>query len=173
MGTRFEELRSIPDQAPELPLGICLDTAHAFEAGYAIHTAAGLDETIAALDASVTLDRVAVVHVNDSKTPFDLRVDRHENIGQGKIGRQAFARILTHPRLSASVAAGLPGRGFILETPIDAPGDDRKNVRALWELSGVAAELVPPLPTNGFSMVRAVRKKVSSRAGKSSVKRRE
>ena len=71
---------------------------------------------------------MAVVHVNDSKAPLGSRVDRHENIGQGKIGLEAFRRILNHPLLT--------GRAFILETPIDKPGDDRKNVAALWKLVG-------------------------------------
>jgi len=157
LGTRFEELAEILQQARDLPLGVCLDTAHAFEAGYAIHTAAGLEETIAAVDRTVTLQRLGVVHVNDSKTPFGSRVDRHENIGLGKIGREAFQRILKHPRLSASAEGGLPGRAFILETPIDAPGDDRRNVRALWGLAGIPVKQAPAA-VKGFSMVRASRK---------------
>jgi hypothetical protein len=66
--------------------------------------------------------------VNDSKTPFASRVDRHEHIGQGKIGLEAFGRILNHPLLA--------GRAFILETPIDKPGDDKRNVAVLWKLIG-------------------------------------
>jgi len=76
----------------------------------------------------VGIDRVPVVHVNDSKTPFGSRVDRHEHIGKGKIGLEAFGRILNHRLLA--------GRAFILETPIDKPGDDRRNVAALWKLLG-------------------------------------
>jgi deoxyribonuclease-4 len=158
LGTRMEELAEIMRLAPDLPLGTCIDTAHAFEAGYAIHTAEGLEEFVAALERTVTLRRLGVLHVNDSKTPFGSRVDRHENIGQGKIGREAFQRILRHPRLAAAVGGnGLPGRAFILETPIDAPGDDRRNVRALWELAGVPVKQAPAA-VKGFSMVRASRK---------------
>ena len=113
-----------------MPLGICLDTAHAFEAGYEIHTAEGLDRTIEELDRVVGLRHLYVVHANDSKTPFGSRVDRHEHIGKGAIGVDAFRRILTHPRLSSRAPEGLPGRVFILETPIDVPGDDRRNVCA-------------------------------------------
>jgi deoxyribonuclease-4 len=170
IGARFEELRAILDLAPELPLGICLDTAHAFAAGYAIHTAEGLESTIAALDRTVTLSRVALLHVNDSKAPFDSRLDRHEHIGLGKIGRPAFQRILTHPRLSAAVAGGLPGRAFILETPIDAPGDDRRNVRLLWALAGVRAKQAPRVE-DGFSMVRAKNAKKKSPQRKPPAKR--
>ena len=173
IGSRFEELKAIMDALPELPAGICLDTAHAFHAGYPIHTEAGLGETIGALDRTVGLGRVAVLHVNDSKTPFGSRVDRHEHIGRGGMGLEAFRRILNHPRFSAQAGTGrpgagrtgsgrnetemganegesprvgcggLPGRAFLLETPIDKPGDDRRNVRRLWDLVGIAAKQAP------------------------------
>jgi deoxyribonuclease IV len=165
VGSRFEELRAILDQAPELPLGMCLDTAHAFESGYEIHTADGLTRTIADLDRAVGLARVAVVHVNDSKTPLGSRVDRHEHIGRGKIGLEAFGRILTHPQLVAGGPSGLAGRAFILETPIDEPGDDRRNVRNVWELAGLSVKQAPDAE-NGFSMLRASARAASTREGK-------
>jgi deoxyribonuclease-4 len=175
IGSRFEELRAIMDAAPELPLGICLDTAHAFHAGYEIHTEAGLAQTIAAHDRTVGLARVAVLHVNDSKTPFASRVDRHEHIGRGHFGKghfgkgksglEAFRRILNHPSLSASAATGRPGRAFLLETPIDAPGDDRRNVRRLWDLVGIPVKQAPRAQ-NGFSMMpRARRSEPAARPG--------
>ena len=74
------------------------------------------------------LDRVAVIHVNDSKTALGSRIDRHEHIGKGKIGLEAFRAILNH--------ALLAGKVFIAETPIDRPGDDRRNVATLWKLVG-------------------------------------
>src|SRR5437879_997227 len=157
------------DGAPELPLGVCLDTAHAFHAGYDIRSEAGLAQTIAALDRTVGLGRVAVLHVNDSKTPFASRVDRHEHIGCGKIGLEAFRRILNHPNLSASAATGGPGRAFLLETPIDAPGDDRRNVRCLWDLAGIPVRQAPRAQ-NGFTMMPRTRRVSRSRA-KSSRKR--
>jgi len=170
IGVRFEELRSILNGAPEIPLGICLDTAHAFEAGYDIHTEQGLERTIAALDSTVGLARVYVVHTNDSKTPFGSRTDRHEHIGRGAIGLEAFRRMLNHPRLSARAPEGLPGRAFILETPIDVPGDDRRNVRTLWELTGLEGQQVPEAK-NGFSMLRAVRKSSKKAAAKTRLKK--
>ena len=154
LGARFAELRAILDQISELPLGVCLDTAHAFEAGYDVRTETGLEQMLTELDGDVGLARVPIVHVNDSKTSLGSRVDRHEHIGRGQIGRKAFGRILTHPRLAAGGPGGLPGRAFILETPIDAPGDDRRNVRALWELAGVPLKQAPRAE-NGFSMQRA------------------
>ena len=128
VGSRFEELKGILDACPDLPLGICIDTAHTFAAGWDLRTVTGLESTLEAVDRTVGIDRVLVVHMNDSKTPFGSRVDRHEHIGKGKIGLEAFGRILNHRLLA--------GRAFILETPIDKPGDDRRNVAALWKLLG-------------------------------------
>jgi deoxyribonuclease-4 len=128
VGSRFEELHEIIHRCADVPLGVCVDTAHTFEAGFDIRTPEGLEATLQVIDRTVGLARVAVVHVNDSKTPFASRVDRHEHIGQGKIGLEAFGRILNHPLLA--------GRAFILETPIDKPGDDRRNVAVLWKLIG-------------------------------------
>jgi deoxyribonuclease-4 len=153
VGARFEEIKAILDQARDLPMGVCLDTAHTLEAGYDITTEEGLETTIAAVVRTVGLDRVYVLHVNDSKTPLGSRVDRHEHIGRGKIGLAAFGRILNHARLGPGTQ-GLAGRAFILETPIDRPGDDRRNVRALWELVGVSVRQAPKAE-NGFSMLKA------------------
>jgi deoxyribonuclease IV len=152
VGARFEELRAILDATNDLPMGVCLDTAHTFEAGYDITTEEGLARTLDTVERTVRLDRVYVLHVNDSKTPLGSRVDRHEHIGKGKIGLKAFGRILNHPRLGPGLQS-LPGRAFILETPIDRPGDDRRNVRALWELVGVDLKHAPKADA-GFSMVR-------------------
>jgi deoxyribonuclease IV len=165
VGSRFEEIQAILEQTADLPMGVCLDTAHTFEAGYEITTEEGLEKTLDAVDRTVGLDCVYVLHVNDSKTPLGSRVDRHENIGQGHIGRKAFGRILNHPRLGPG-AGGLPGRAFILETPIDKPGDDRRNVRTLWELVGVSEELAP-MAEAGFSMARGERKPLAQRTPRS------
>ena len=160
VGARFEEIKAILDQTGDLPMGVCLDTAHTLEAGYDITTEAGLESTLAAVDRTVGLDRVFVLHVNDSKTPLGSRVDRHEHIGRGKIGLKAFARILNHARLGPG-SQGLPGRAFILETPIDRPGDDRRNVRALWDLLGVSVQQAPKAE-DGFSMLMPKKKAKAS-----------
>jgi deoxyribonuclease-4 len=151
IGAWFSELRQVLDLVPELPVGMCLDTAHAFEAGHDLRTEDGLERMLHELDTEIGLRRVPVVHVNDSKTALGSRVDRHEHIGRGQIGREAFRRILTHPRLVASGPDGLPGRGFILETPIEGPGDDRRNVRTVWQLAGFSVRQAPRAE-NGFSM---------------------
>jgi len=165
LGARFEELAAILDAAPDLPLGVCLDTAHMFHAGYDIRTEAGLERTVEAIERTVGLDRVFVLHMNDSKTPLGSRVDRHEHIGKGKVGLEAFRRILNHPMLSTKGAHGLAGRAFILETPLEAPGDDRRNVRTLWKLVGMTARQAPGAE-DGFSMLRrpAKRKKKTKAA---------
>jgi deoxyribonuclease-4 len=156
VGARFEEIEAILDQTADLPIGVCLDTAHTLEAGYDITTEEGLETTLAAVDRTIGLSRVYVLHLNDSKTPLGSRVDRHEHIGRGKIGLKAFGRILNHARLGPGLQ-GLPGRAFILETPIDRPGDDRRNVRALWDLVGVSPKQAPKAE-NGFSMLKVKKK---------------
>jgi deoxyribonuclease IV len=128
LGSRLEELQAILQLCPDLPLGVCIDTAHTFASGWSIHTEEGLSHALRDIDRIVGLDRVAVVHVNDSKTALGSRVDRHQHIGKGLIGLEAFGRILNHPLLAKCA--------FILETPIDKPGDDKRNVAALWRLVG-------------------------------------
>jgi len=128
VGARFSELRAILDLCTELPMGICVDTAHLFAAGHDLRRAEGLELALTEISVTVGLERVFVIHVNDSKGALGSHLDRHEHIGKGKIGLEGFRRILNHPQLA--------GRAFILETPIDRPGDDRRNVDALWKLVG-------------------------------------
>ena len=92
-------------------VGACLDTAHLFAAGYDIRTPAGLESTIEVIDRTIGLENVPVIHANDSKIALGGRVDRHEHIGKGKIGAEAFRRILTHPRLGRYVSGGSAGAG--------------------------------------------------------------
>lgn len=156
VGSRFEELRDIMLACSDLPLGVCIDTAHLFATGFDIRTSEGLDSTLQLIDRTVGLASVAVVHMNDSKVALGARVDRHEHIGRGKIGLEAFGRILNHPLLA--------GRAFILETPIDKPGDDRRNVAALWKLVGV--ELPKVKARDGFKARRNAKARASSNKSK-------
>jgi deoxyribonuclease-4 len=164
VGSRLEELAEIVAGLKNVPVEACLDTAHLFAAGYDIKSETGLTTTIDVIDSTIGLDRVRIFHANDSKIPLGGRVDRHENIGEGKIGAEAFHRVLTHPRLGASSPHGLTGRAFILETPIDQPGDDRRNVAKLWELAGLS-EQAPPAE-KGFSMLTAAIKKIQIKTAK-------
>ena len=109
VGSRLEEVAEILAGLKDVPAAACLDTAHLFAAGYDIQSEAGLTSTIDVIDSTIGLEHVPVFHVNDSKIPLGGRVDRHENIGEGKIGAEAFQRILTHPRLGASSPARLNG----------------------------------------------------------------
>jgi deoxyribonuclease-4 len=155
VGSRLEEVGAIVSGLAGLDAGACLDTAHLFAAGYDVSTEAGLEATISKIEDTIGLEKVFVFHVNDSKIPLGGRVDRHAHIGEGKIKSDAFARILKHPRLGCDLATGLPGRVFLLETPIEDSGDDRRNVAKLWELSGVEG----PGAEKGYSMLTAALKK--------------
>jgi deoxyribonuclease IV len=157
IGARLEEVGEILAGLRNMPVGACLDTAHLFAAGYDIKSESGLASTIGQIDGAIGLENVPVFHVNDSKIPLGGRVDRHEHIGKGKIGAEAFARILRHPRFGTAGPEGLVGRVFVAETPIDDPGDDRRNVAALWELAGLKEQA--PEAEKGFSMLTAALKK--------------
>jgi len=157
VGARLEEVAEILAGLRNLPVGACLDTAHLFAAGYDIKTAGGLASTIGQIDGAIGLENVPVIHVNDSRIPLGGRVDRHEHIGKGKIGAAAFGRILRHPRFGTTAPEGLTGRAFVAETPIDDPGDDRRNVAVLWELAGLQEQA--PQAEKGFSMLTAALKK--------------
>jgi len=168
IGARLEELGEILAGLKELQVGACLDTAHLFAAGYDIKSESGLASTLGQIDGSISLENVPVFHVNDSKVELGGRVDRHEHIGEGKIGAEAFARFLRHPRLASVGPEGLLGRTFLAETPINDPGDDRRNVAKLWELAGLKEQA--PEAEKGFSMLTPALKKklaVAQRAGRS------
>jgi deoxyribonuclease-4 len=130
LGSRFEELHVMREYAAkttDLPIGFCLDTCHLLAAGFDVSTAPGLRHTVAEADRLLGLDNVRVIHANDSKAPLGSHVDRHENIGVGYIGLDGFRRILAHP--------GLRNKAFILETPVDKDGDDKRNLdtlKLLW-----------------------------------------
>lgn len=97
LGYRFEHLQRIIDSVSEPErLAVCIDTAHALAAGYDLTSAAGAKAVLHELDDVIGLNRVRVLHVNDSKVPRGKRVDRHEHIGRGHVARDAFATILKH-----------------------------------------------------------------------------
>ncbi|MGN0570067.1 MAG: deoxyribonuclease IV [Candidatus Fimenecus sp.] len=113
VGSRFEELREIIDRV-ELKdkMGVCLDTCHVYDAGYDI--VGDIDGVLTQFDKIIGLERLQAIHINDSKNPFKSHKDRHEKIGEGSIGTEAFERIINHPAL-----CNLP---FFLETPNDLAG---------------------------------------------------
>lgn len=123
IGHRFEHLREISELCPDLNLGVCLDTAHAFTAGYDIRDEDGLSAALDSLDANVELENVRAVHFNDSKAAYNSRVDRHWHVGLGHIGDEALRRVASHPRLAHAA--------FLLETPVDETRDDAGNLETL------------------------------------------
>ena len=113
VGRNFTELAQILDKVKEIDkMGICLDTCHVFDGGYDI--VERLDDVLSEFDHCIGLDKLKAVHLNDSKNTLGSHKDRHEKIGQGYIGIDAFTRIINHPALR-----NLP---FYLETPNDLAG---------------------------------------------------
>lgn len=111
IGRNFEELRAIMDLSG-LDLGVCLDTCHVWDGGYDI--VGNLDGVLDEFDRIIGLDKLKAIHLNDTMNVFAAHKDRHEKIGKGKIGLEAFERIVNHPKLR-----DLP---FYLETPCDLQG---------------------------------------------------
>ena len=129
LGWRFEQMRAILDglQQPDR-LGFCFDTCHVFAAGYDISTRKGYEQTMKEFDRVLGLDRLQAFHVNDSKKGLGCRVDRHENIGKGAIGIEAFRCLMRDARFRA-----VPK---VLETPKENDMDI-VNLRLLRRLAGV------------------------------------
>ena len=133
MGVTFAELAAmIAATGGDARLGVCLDTAHLLASGHELRTAEGLDATVSSFAQTVGLERLVMVHLNDSKTPLGSNRDRHENIGEGEIGREAMRLIVNHRAF-----ADIPG---ILEVPgYEGQGPDRANLDTLRELRGKEA----------------------------------
>jgi deoxyribonuclease-4 len=128
MGSSFEEIQRIIDRIEsEERVAVCLDTAHAFAAGYDIRTAEGVDQTLKRFDAALGLNRLKVIHLNDSKGDLGSGRDRHEHIGLGYIGEEGFRALLKQEALRA-----VP---FIMETPNDERQDEAGNIKKVRELA--------------------------------------
>jgi deoxyribonuclease IV len=123
IGHRFEHLREIMDRCPELSLGVCFDTAHAFTAGYDLREHEGLEALIKKIQKTVKTRNVRAIHFNDSRAEYNSRVDRHWHIGEGHIGTAALRRVAQHPSLAHAA--------FILETPYIDPRVDVQNLNML------------------------------------------
>ncbi len=109
------------------PVAVCLDTCHVHVAGYDIVSADGYIETMKLVESTVGFGAVKVWHCNDAKAAMGSKLDRHEHIGEGTIGAEAFRRLL-HDKRFAHAA-------FIAETPVDSPGDEARNVGVLRTLA--------------------------------------
>jgi len=127
LGSSFEQVAEVIEHLRNhVPVGACIDTCHVHVSGYDIVSEAGFHETLNKLDAAIGLKNVPVWHCNDAKAARGSKLDRHQHIGKGTIGLEPFRRLVNHPRLKQSA--------FIAETPIDEPGDDRRNVNILKQL---------------------------------------
>ncbi len=124
IGDRFESFKLIFEGVSQSQrIGICLDTAHLFEAGYNLSSAQGLEEALKEFDQLIGLRKLHLLHLNDSKTPCGSRSDRHWHIGEGHIGLEGFRKIVNHPKLQ-----DLPG---IMETPRKSERDDLRNMEVI------------------------------------------
>jgi deoxyribonuclease-4 len=156
LGGTLEELARIleavsPGDAPQL--AFCLDTAHLWGAGYDISTADGAASVLDRFDQLIGLDRLALIHLNDSRSLLGSRGDRHEHVGAGRIGAAGLAAFLRDPRL--------PGRTtLIMETPGVDEGFDATNMRRSWLLHA-GVESLPVLPPRAFRTSRASTRRAS------------
>jgi deoxyribonuclease-4 len=160
LGSSLEQLADILDAAggAASQLAFCLDTAHLWGAGYDISTSEGVAAVLDRFDALIGLDRLALVHLNDSKSALGSHSDRHEHVGAGRIAAQGLAAFLRDPRL--------PGRtALVMETPGVDEGYDSVNLRRSWLLyRGV--ETLPALPAGAFGLTRQATRRVTLARGK-------
>jgi len=127
LGGSFEQVAEVIQHLRNhVPVAACIDTCHVHVAGYDIVSEGGFQETLRKLDSTIGLKNVPVWHCNDAKAARGSKLDRHQHVGKGTIGLEPFRRLLNDPLLAHAA--------FIAETPIDQPGDDRRNVQALKKL---------------------------------------
>jgi deoxyribonuclease-4 len=127
LGGSFEQVAEVIEHLRNhVPVAACIDTCHVHVAGYDIVSEDGFAATMQKLDATIGLKNAPVWHCNDAKAACGSKLDRHQHIGKGTIGVEPFRRLLNDPRVAQAA--------FIAETPIDEPGDDRRNVAVLKKL---------------------------------------
>ena len=148
VGSTIEELARIAERAASIGvaedrLAFCIDVAHAWGAGVAMDDPTAIDRWLTSFDRELGLRRLAMIHLNDSRSERGSRTDRHEHVGAGRIGPRGLAHLLTHPSLGA-----VP---FILETPMDDGYDAINLARARALVAGATLE---PLPPAAFQLKR-------------------
>ncbi len=128
VGDQFEEIAAILDHKllKKKDIGVCFDTCHAFASGYSVHTKKGVEDTLKQFDKFIGLEKLILVHANDSKGELGGHLDRHQHIGQGKIGLEGFKALAKNKTLSKL--------DWILETPKDDPKDDPRNIAILKKI---------------------------------------
>jgi deoxyribonuclease-4 len=128
MGSNLEEIAEIIAAVKSNRVGSCFDTCHAFGAGYNVATQEGLAKTIRKIRDTIGLDRLKLIHLNDSYGDLGSGVDHHDHIGLGKIGEEGFRYILASP---------LSKKPIVMETPIDKRRSDAENMEKVYELAGI------------------------------------
>lgn len=123
VGDSFEELRKILDGVIGFDIGICIDTAHLFAAGYDIRSDDSLNKTLEELSKTIRIENIVLFHGNDSKVGLGERKDRHEHIGKGKIGIEGFKNIVRNPAFK--------NINMIVETPLEKVAEDIKVLKKL------------------------------------------
>jgi deoxyribonuclease IV len=127
LGGSFEQVAELAERLRRhAPVGVCLDTCHTHVAGYDLVSDEGYEATVGMIERTIGCNNVAVWHTNDAKAQRGSKLDRHEHIGRGTIGLEAFRRLINDQRFSNAA--------LIAETPVDEPGDERKNLEALKAL---------------------------------------
>jgi deoxyribonuclease-4 len=128
LGGKLEQVAELVDCLKACaPVAVCLDTCHVHVSGYDIVSTDGYIETMKLVESTVGFDAVKVWHCNDAKAAMGSKLDRHEHIGEGTIGAEAFRRLLHDDRFGHCA--------FIAETPVDSPGDEARNVGVLRALA--------------------------------------
>ena len=126
MGSKLEEMRSILDIISSKNVGICMDTCHAFAAGYDLRSEKKNDDFVDKFDSVIGLEKLRLIHLNDSKNEIGAHIDRHEHIGLGKIGVKGMSAILKNRKLK--------GKPIIMETKEDSFRNNLDNLRVALEL---------------------------------------
>ena len=125
-GCSFGEIGEIIHESGLAKIGVALDTCHGYGAGYDLAHRDGIEDTLSIIDGAIGLGKLRLVHLNDSRHGLGSHRDRHQNIGMGMLGEDAFRLILNHP-----VLRDLP---FVMENPKDTPDDDKKNMATVLRL---------------------------------------
>ena len=149
MGSTVEELAEIAEaiaacRVPNGRIGFCIDAAHAWGAGYRVSDPEEVDHLVDRFDELIGLERLVMVHLNDTRAGLGSRTDRHEHVGAGQIGSEGLRRLLTHPRLA--------GATYYLETPGMDEGYDAVNIARALDLA--AGRTLDPLPPEAFELSR-------------------
>lgn len=132
VGSSFAELGAIIRAVGSPRVNVCIDTCHAYAAGYDLKTPAGVEAAMAEMERAIGCDRLVAVHANDCKAGLGSGLDRHENIGLGQLGEDGFRAIMAHPAFRRAP--------FILEVPgLDGKGPDRANIDVLKRLAAETA----------------------------------